>query len=353
MSQTASFIPARRWLLGVVVAQSFMLSPALTLASEEAASTAADKHVIVKKTPETKDLSKLPSLDQLRQRIVDRVAKVRQTQEAAAAASAPSAAHTSGTAHSSGKNRHASASRKKSASSPDAHATTGATHALTHWDYQGEGGPARWGQLGPDNTLCQTGQRQSPIDIRGGVAVNIDPIHFNYNRTSFQVLDNGHTIQVKVGAGQSIQVGVRSYQLVQFHFHRPSEELINGRRYDMVAHLVHQDDQGKLAVVAVLIESGEQHPLIQQVWANLPLEKNEWHVAAQPIDLNQLLPKDQRYYTYMGSLTTPPCSEGVLWMVLKTPVQLSPEQINVFAHLYPMNARPIQPQGDRLIKESE
>jgi carbonic anhydrase len=144
----------------------------------------------------------------------------------------------------------------------------------------------------------------------------------------------------------------KRYELVQFHFHRPSEERINGRGYEMVAHLVHKDLDGKLAVVAVLIEQGKGHPLVQQVWNNLPLEKNEELRAAEKMDLGALLPASRAYYTYMGSLTTPPCSEGVLWMVMKQPTQLSAEQIAIFAKLYPMNARPIQSTAGRLIKES-
>jgi carbonic anhydrase len=145
----------------------------------------------------------------------------------------------------------------------------------------------------------------------------------------------------------------RRFELLQFHFHRPSEERINGRQYDMVAHLVHKDAEGKLAVVAVLLDRGAAQPVIQAVWNALPLEKNEAQAAPGTIDLNKLLPEDRRYYTYMGSLTTPPCSEGVLWMVMKTPVPVSPEQVDIFAHLYPMNARPVQRVAGRLIKESD
>jgi carbonic anhydrase len=120
----------------------------------------------------------------------------------------------------------------------------------------------------------------------------------------------------------------------------------------MVAHLVHKDPEGRLAVVAVMLEQGRQQPAIQMVWNSLPLEKNMEVSAPAPLDMNLLLPEDRRYYTYMGSLTTPPCSEGVLWLVLKQPVPLSPEQVGIFARLYPMNARPIQPGSGRLIKES-
>lgn len=221
-----------------------------------------------------------------------------------------------------------------------------------HWDYTGEGGPARWGDLKPEFAKCSTGTRQSPIDIRDGIKLQLDPVQFDYKPGAFRVIDNGHTVQVNVAAGNSIEVMGRRFELVQFHFHRPSEERIDGRQFDMVVHLVHKDLDGKLAVVAVLLERGSAQPIVQTVWNNLPLEKNEELAARTPIDLNALLPADRLYFTYMGSLTTPPCSEGVLWMVMKQPVPVSAEQISVFARLYPMNARPIQSAAGRLIKES-
>jgi carbonic anhydrase len=225
-------------------------------------------------------------------------------------------------------------------------------HAAVHWEYAGAGGPKDWGSLKPEYAACSSGKRQSPIDIRDGIGVDLQAIQFDYHPSGFAVLDNGHTVQVNVERGNAITVMGKRYELVQFHFHRPSEERINGRGYEMVAHLVHKDLDGKLAVVAVLIEQGKGHPLVQQVWNNLPLEKNEELRAAEKMDLGALLPASRAYYTYMGSLTTPPCSEGVLWMVMKQPTQLSAEQIAIFAKLYPMNARPIQSTAGRLIKES-
>jgi carbonic anhydrase len=182
--------------------------------------------------------------------------------------------------------------------------------------------------------------------------VELEPIKFNYRATGFNVLDNGHTVQANLGYGNSIEVAGRRYDLVQFHFHRPSEERINGKQFEMVAHLVHKDPEGRLAVVAVLMDQGKQHPMVQLVWNSLPLEKNEEQPSAAPIDMNLVLPEDRRYYTYMGSLTTPPCSEGVLWLVLKQPSQLSADQLAVFTRLYPMNARPIQQASGRMVKES-
>ena len=224
--------------------------------------------------------------------------------------------------------------------------------ASAHWSYEGSGSPAAWSTLKPEFAKCSNGMRQSPIDIQGGIRVDLEPVQFDYKPSAFRVLDNGHTVQVNVAPGNSIEVGGRRFDLVEFHFHRPSEERINGKQFDMVAHLVHKDLEGRLAVVAVLLESGGTHAVIQSVWNNLPLEKGEEQAARTTMNVAELLPADRSYFTYMGSLTTPPCSEGVLWMVMETPVPISASQIDIFAHLYPMNARPIQASAGRLIKQS-
>lgn len=224
-----------------------------------------------------------------------------------------------------------------------------------HWGYAGDIGPDHWAEIAPENKLCAVGTRQSPIDIRDGLAVDLEKIAFDYRPTSFSVLDNGHTVQVNVAPGNALTVMGRRFELVQFHFHRPSEERVNGRQFDMVVHLVHKDAEGKLAVLAVLLERGpdnKPNPVVQTVWANLPLEKGEALPAQAQLDPAQLLPAERGYYTYMGSLTTPPCSEGVLWMVMRQPVQLTAQQLGIFARLYPMNARPLQAGSGRLIKES-
>jgi len=225
-------------------------------------------------------------------------------------------------------------------------------HAAGHWGYDGTTGPQAWARLSPEFAKCGSGARQSPIDIRDGFAVQLDPIEFDYKPGAFRVIDNGHTVQVNVEPGSALQVLGRRFELRQFHFHRPSEERIAGRQFDMSVHLVHQDDQGRLAVVAVLLERGGAQPVVQSVWNNLPLEKGEEQAARVPLDPNALLPQDRRYFTYMGSLTTPPCSEGVLWMVMKQTVPVAPEQVDLFARLYPMNARPVQALAGRIIKES-
>lgn len=244
------------------------------------------------------------------------------------------------------------AARARTDAKADAKAARAPARPQGSWGYAGDVGPEHWAELAPENRACAVGTRQSPIDIRDGIAVDLERIAFDYRPGSFSVLDNGHTVQVNVEPGNALTVMGRRYELQQFHFHRPSEERINGRQYDMVAHLVHKDPEGRLAVVAVLLERGRDHPLVQAIWNNLPLEKGDALQAQSSIDLNQLLPADRGYYTYYGSLTTPPCTEGVLWMVMRQPVQISPQQLAIFQRLYPMNARPIQATSGRLIKES-
>ena len=221
-----------------------------------------------------------------------------------------------------------------------------------HWGYNGNAGPAAWGGLKPEFSMCSSGQRQSPIDIRGGLSVDLDAVRFDYQPSRFGVIDNGHTVQVNLAGGNSIEIGGKRFELVQFHFHRPSEERIDGRQFEMSVHLVHKDEQGRLAVVALLLEKGQPQAVVQKVWNNLPLEKGEEMAARAPVDLTELLPADRRYYTYMGSLTTPPCSEGVQWIVMRQPVTVTPEQIEIFARIYPMNSRPVQQVAGRRILQS-
>ncbi|HEX5393956.1 MAG TPA: carbonic anhydrase family protein [Rhodocyclaceae bacterium] len=226
-------------------------------------------------------------------------------------------------------------------------------HAHIHWSYEGEGGPNNWAKIDDQNAVCGSGKRQSPIDIADGIRVDLETIKFDYKPTLFRIEDNGHTIQVTPADGNTIKVMGRTYELKQFHFHRPSEEKVNGKRFDMVVHLVHKDDDGNIAVVAVLLEKGEaEQGVIQTLWNNMPLETGQSLTPSTAIDLNRLLPADRAYYTYMGSLTTPPCTEGVLWMVFKQPLVVTQDQVNIFSRLYRNNARPVQPNFGRLVKES-
>lgn len=225
-----------------------------------------------------------------------------------------------------------------------------------HWAYEGEGGPQAWGQLKSEFKTCAIGKRQSPIHIEEANTLQgpAEAIQFNYQPSSGAVVNNGHTIQVDVVGDNSITVRGSSYKLLQFHFHHPSEERINHKVHSMVAHLVHRNAEGQLAVVAVLLDPGASNGLIHKVWTYMPLDKGDT-VRMPPglLDLNELLPKDQRYYQFLGSLTTPPCTEGVLWLVLKQPTTVSAEQIKLFSQLYPNNARPVQPTHGRPIRDAQ
>jgi carbonic anhydrase len=240
-----------------------------------------------------------------------------------------------------------------------------------HWSYfDGPEGPENWGNLSKDNLACLKGKSQSPININvdRAVKVQLDPIEFIYRPSPLSIIDNGYTVMVNYGEGSNLMVDGRQYRLVQFHFHKPSEEAINGERTDMVAHLVHQHHEGSIAVVAVLMstikpatarkywwgdDSIKENAFINTLWNNVPLVKGKTEIPGVMIDINQLLPADKNYFTYMGSLTEPPCTENVLWLVLKNPIYVSEEQVKNFDRMYPMNARPLQSKGDRLVKETK
>jgi carbonic anhydrase len=225
--------------------------------------------------------------------------------------------------------------------------------AAHSWTYSGEHGPEHWGELSPDFAVCATGKQQSPIDITHSETEQLPQISFEYHASPLKITDNGHTVQINYAPGSTVTVRDNSYELVQFHFHHPSEEEINGKRHAMVAHLVHRNKEGKLAVVAVLIDEGNANPLISTLWNNLPTGKGK-EIARDDIKVNasDLLPSNHKYYTFVGSLTTPPCSENVIWYVLQTPISLSRTQIDRFAHIYPLNARPVQALNGRVVHAS-
>jgi carbonic anhydrase len=222
------------------------------------------------------------------------------------------------------------------------------------WDYGAARGPGHWGELKPEFAPCKNGHRQSPIDIRNPRKADLPAIQFSYKPTPLNIIDNGHTIQINYSPGSFITVGGKRYELKQFHFHRPSEEKINGKSYEMVAHLVHADEKGNLAVVAVLLEKGQDNALVHTLWKDIPREKDKIESDKDvQIDADGLLPSDHSYYTFSGSLTTPPCSENVTWFVLKHPVSVSAEEIDQFSKLYRDDARPTQPLYNRVVLESK
>jgi carbonic anhydrase len=222
------------------------------------------------------------------------------------------------------------------------------------WSYTGEDNPAKWGKLDAAYAACSVGKRQSPNNITKPKTTDLPALQFNYNAVPLNIIDNGHTIQVNYPAGSTLKVGDKTYTLKQFHFHHPGEEQIDGEGYDMGVHLVHADGDGHLAVVAVLLKSGASNAFLDSVWKNFPTEKEKTiENTSVSVNVADLLPSNHAYYTFTGSLTTPPCSEAVTWYVLKTPVQLSSEQLAAFAKVYPMNARPIQPLNGRELLASK
>jgi carbonic anhydrase len=223
-----------------------------------------------------------------------------------------------------------------------------------HWTYTGPDDPKHWGTLDPAFAACSSGHHQSPIDIRDAKKEDLPVLKFDYNAVPLSIIDNGHTVMINYAPGSTLTVGDRIYKLTQFHFHHPSEEHINGKTYDMVAHLVHADADGHLAVVAVLFKLGASDPLLETLWKNIPKEKEKTvTLSSVSINVKDLLPADFGYYTFSGSLTTPPCTEGVTWFVLKDAATLSAQQLATFANLYPADNRPIQPTYQREILETK
>jgi carbonic anhydrase len=222
-----------------------------------------------------------------------------------------------------------------------------------HWDYAGQHGPAHWSELAAENATCANGKAQSPIDIRTRQTVakaDAPSLEFHYRPVPLTLINNGHTIQVNEAKAGDLTVAGHSYKLVQYHFHTPSEERINGKSFELVTHLVHKDDAGKLAVVAVLFKQGHANPALDAVLTNMPVAAGPEHsVAGVKLNAADLLPAKQGYYHFQGSLTTPPCSEGVAWYVLKTPVEASAAQIKLLHKLYQHTARPVQPLNGRVV----
>jgi carbonic anhydrase len=192
------------------------------------------------------------------------------------------------------------------------------------WDYSEAHGPTHWGDLKPEFATCKTGHSQSPIDIREARKADLPSIQFNYKVSTLHIIDNGHTMMINYDPRSNIAVGGKTYQLKQFHFHRPSEEKIQGKKYHMVAHLVHSDQERNLAVVAILLQNGQEDQLIHKLWEHLPREKGKEETLEDVrIEADGLLPADRSYYAFPGSLTTPPCSENVAWYIPKHPVTVS------------------------------
>ncbi len=258
---------------------------------------------------------------------------------------------TTGNRHTTSVKAPAVVPHQKTSAEPQTH-----HEAAGHWSYLGETGPQAWSRLSKEFNVCAIGKRQSPINIEETSTLQgpAEPLQFNYQPSSGTVVNNGHTIQVDLTGDNEVTVRGSRYKLLQFHFHTPSEEQVNGQGFAMVAHLVHKNAENQLAVVAVLLEPGAANSLIHQVWTYMPLDTGDRvSMPTGLIDMNALLPKDQRYYQFMGSLTTPPCTEGVLWMVMKQPTPISKEQIKLFTQIFPNNARPVQAVNGRSVRDAQ
>ena len=229
---------------------------------------------------------------------------------------------------------------------------TGA-YAQPHWGYEGEHGPEHWGSLDPGFAVCSNGREQSPIDLTGAEAGALSEIVFEYAPSPISILNNGHTIQVDYQPGSGIVLDGARYGLVQFHFHHRSEHTVDGADFPLEMHLVHADAGGALAVVGVFLDEGAANEALAPVWRGLPAEAGPARFIEGTVDANALLPERRTTWRYPGSLTTPPCSEGVSWLVMTEPVTASREQIEAFSALFPVNNRPVQPlNGRRLVTDA-
>ena len=223
-------------------------------------------------------------------------------------------------------------------------------HKAVQWSYNGTGAAQFWGDLKPEFATCGNGKHQSPIDISTATITALPKIQFDYHDTPLRVVNNGHSIQVNYQRGSFIVVDGKRYDLLQVHFHTPSEHTMGGKAYPMAAHLVHKSADGELLVIAVLMQTGESNPVIDRIWQQLPSAAGQIKVAdEQSINVADLLPKDGTYFTYTGSLTTPPCTEGVKWVVLSAPVTVSQAQLDKFTALFAHNARPVEPLNGRTV----
>ena len=222
----------------------------------------------------------------------------------------------------------------------------------THWGYEGNEGPEQWAALAPAFAVCASGRNQSPIDLHGFIDSDLPPIELHYAPAGHDEINNGHTIQIDYEPGSWIRVDGHDYELKQFHFHTPSENHIAGKTYPLEAHLVHADADGNLAVIAVMFEEGPRNEALAVAWDDMPEQPNSHHELLTRASASALLPDDRHYYRFNGSLTTPPCTEGVAWLVMKQPVTASKTQIEHFARVmgHPNN-RPVQPLNARVVLE--
>ncbi|KAB8031955.1 carbonic anhydrase [Fluviispira multicolorata] len=225
-----------------------------------------------------------------------------------------------------------------------------------HWSYEGATGPAKWGTLKHEFQSCIAGKKQSPVDVKSKESKKNDEIpvlSFAYFSTPLNILNNGHTIQVNYEKGSKLTINHDVYELLQFHFHTPSEHALDGKRSEMEVHFVHKKEDGNLAVVGVLMKKGNKNKAFEALFDNLPEKSDSETKVEAKFNGIDIFPQDTGYYNYSGSLTTPPCSEIVNWILLKKPIEVSPKQLERFSKIFHMNARPIQKLNDRKVEEKE
>jgi carbonic anhydrase len=232
----------------------------------------------------------------------------------------------------------------------------GAVHAAesgAHWSYQGDDGPKHWGELSQAYARCRDGQNQSPVNLVADYHVGLPELVFEYKGTPLHETNNGHTIMVSAEPGRNfIAVPEKEwrYELKQGHFHSPSEHTIDGEHFAMEIHLVHTNEEGKLLVVGVMVREGEENPMLNRIWSFMPEQVGDSTDSPLTVFEAGLLPPTRNYFSYDGSLTTPPCSEGVSWVVLRDPLTASAEQVARFQErVGPATNRPVQPQNARVI----
>jgi carbonic anhydrase len=222
------------------------------------------------------------------------------------------------------------------------------------WAYEGKKGPLNWGRLDPAYKVCSDGKEQAPIDIRGAhLNKSLPPIEFHYLSGAMTLTNTGHTVQITPPAGSYIVVGGTRYDLVQFHFHHPGEEAVKGKLPDMSLHLVHKSADGKYVVVAVRLNEGNPNAVLAALWEHLPKTAGATDQLAESMSPAGLLPTDRGYWTYEGSLTAPPCTEGVRWFVFEQEVEISRAQLRSFGALYKVNSRLLQATRGRKIEANE
>jgi carbonic anhydrase len=214
---------------------------------------------------------------------------------------------------------------------------------LPHWAYEGPEGPAHWGQLAPEFGACSSGQRQSPIDLAGAGLDHAPDLSLAWQPFNAMVENNGHTLQVSPAdrTDSALTLGGKKYAFLQFHFHHPSEHAVGGGRWPLEVHMVHKSDAGDLAVTGILFRPGRENDALGRVLAQAPASKGKATIP-QAVDMTRFLPSSRATYRYAGSLTTPPCSEIVSWLVFRDPIEAAVGQIESFARIFPMNARPLQ-----------